>query len=113
MAKVLKSIRIEEDTDEQIKQLQESNESLAGAYNRVLIAGLTYLQAEDTTSGAAHNASAADVTSDYIQTLKEQLQQKDEQIKSLQQIAMQSQTLQLANTKPRGLFRRAKSANLE
>ena len=107
MAKVLKSLRIEEETDEQIRQLQESAESLAATYNRVLIAGLTYLQAEDTTSGAD------DVTSDYIATLKEQLQAKDEQIKSLQQIAMQSQTLQLANSKPRGLFRRSKSANLE
>ena len=110
MAKVLKSIRVETDTDTRIQAIQESTESLSAAYNRVLITGLKYL--DDKTSDLNANNQTS-VTNDYIQTLKNQLEQKDEQIKILQQIAMQSQTLQLANTKPRKFFRRSKSANLE
>lgn len=114
MAKVLKSIRVETDTDTRIQAIQESTESLSAAYNRVLIAGLKYLDDKTSDSKAQLNAnSQTSVTNDYIQTLKNQLEQKDEQIKILQQIAMQSQTLQLANTKPRKFFRRSKSANLE
>lgn len=96
MAKVHKSLRIDEGLASRVSALAEDGESEAAAYSRVIEAGVDALSGE----ADARASSLAGALSDHIDSLKAQLAAKDEQIKALSALADQSQRLQaMAETK--------------
>lgn len=101
MATRHESLRIEESTAEAVMKLAEPSESKAAVYNRVLRAGLQALErpsdstAEEKATEETNAASESELQTlrDYVETLKQQLEIKDEQITSLTTLTSQAQHL--------------------
>lgn len=116
--RVHKSLRIDGTTADRVAALREAGESEARTYNRVLVAGLDVLEAEDAAeidAGADTADTDADRDNAYIKSLTAtldalvaQLEAKDEQIRTLGAIANQAQALNekaLASSR-QGFFKR-------
>lgn len=111
MAKIHKTMRLEEETAERIRALMEDGETETAAYARVIEAGLETLEprlkpektgAGDGAPGASERRGdgEAEALLDHIGTLKEanarlidQLAAKDAQIEALTRITEQAQAL--------------------
>lgn len=134
MAKTHKSLRIEDELIAGVQAVRLEGESEAAAYNRVIEAGLTVLEADKAEPGktaagadnepqeAAQAPTGADTRlvetlTATVDALREQLAVKDEQIAALTRLTDQAQQLHAAaevkaldtaegNRKSRGLFAR-------
>lgn len=111
MAKVHKSLRVDEGDAERVRALMADGESESAAYGRVISAGLEALEASSTTmadDGGAEDRDRRDEPSEAltealrahvaslaaeVDTLRAQLDVKDGQIAALTRITDQSQTL--------------------
>lgn len=104
MAKVQKSLRVNEDIAAAVTELAKDGETEAATYNRVLAAGVDALnqtdEDEQPQDGVNLTPELFESMKEHIETLKanneklgEQLEVKDEQIRALSVLTAQAQEL--------------------
>lgn len=101
MARIHKTLRLDEDVAARVGALKEEGESEAAAYSRVICAGVEALETPARGEGGGNQAALVSSLAEHIDTLREanealrgQLRIKDAQIEALTGITQAAQALQ-------------------
>lgn len=103
MAKVHESLRIDEAIASRVLALAKDGESKAATYGRIIAAGLDTLDGAERAESQASTPTELETLREYAQTLKAQLEIKDEQIATLTRITEQAQALHAFTTEAKAI----------